>query len=240
MASRYDQARADAELALATLGAQRAESEVNEQAAVIAGLLGTGGGQPRAAGSLRELQAALDRGREDALPGINPASLLARDETAAAEARLELARRERLPVPSLGLGHTWTSGPFGAANFIGLSSEIPIFGDRRALVDKAQAETAAARERERATNSVLQAEYQRHRETLRSRRAALAQFEKDVFERQAAFLEMAESAYRLGRGSLFELLDARRTQAEAAAAQVDLVDAIAESEIELRALAGDL
>ena len=46
----------------------------------------------------------------------------ARAETRAAEARIELAQRERFPVPSIGVGRTWTSGPFGAANFLGVSS----------------------------------------------------------------------------------------------------------------------
>jgi outer membrane protein TolC len=51
---------------------------------------------------------------------------------------------------------------------------------------------------------------------------------------------MAESAYRLGRGTLFELLDARRTRLEAAVARLELLGAIVEAEIELRALTGRL
>ena len=51
---------------------------------------------------------------------------------------------------------------------------------------------------------------------------------------------MAEAAYRLGRGSLFELLDARRTQLDAATARLELIGAIVEAQLELRALAGDL
>src|SRR6185436_14442414 len=98
----------------------------------------------------------------------------------------------------------------------------------------------SARERERSLNATLQAEYFRHRDTLRQRRAALARFEQEVLGRQSGFLEMAESAYRLGKGSLFELLDARRTQVEAGAGHLELVGAIVESELELRALAGEL
>ena len=61
-----------------------------------------------------------------------------------------------------------------------------------------------------------------------------------MFERQSTFLEMAESAYRLGRGTLFELLDARRTQLEASLARAELLAAIAETQLELRALSGSL
>jgi len=165
---------------------------------------------------------------------------VARDEASVADARVDVARRERLPVPSIVLGRTWTSGPFGAADFVGLSSEIPILDSKRALEDKALADAAAARARERAASASLRAEYQRHLETLELRRAALNRFEKDVFERQATFFEMAEAAYRLGRGSLFELLDARRTQLDAATARLELIGAIVEAQLELRALAGDL
>jgi outer membrane protein TolC len=138
------------------------------------------------------------------------------------------------------VGRTWTSGPFGAANFIGLSSEIPLLDRKSALTDKARADAAAARERQRARNATVLSEYQRQRDTLQVRRAALERFQKGAFERQAEFLEMAETAYRLGRGTLFELLDARRTQLEAAAAQLELTGAVIEAQVELRALSGDL
>jgi cobalt-zinc-cadmium efflux system outer membrane protein len=240
MASRYDLARADAELTLATIGVQRAEAEEIEHAAALAGLANAPGWRPRAAGSLLALRAELKEPDDEPALERSPAARLAREETAVADARLELAQRERLPVPSVSLGRTWTSGPFGAANFIGLSSEIPILDNKGALADKARADAAAALERERATNSTLRAEYQRQRDTLQARRAALRQFEKGSSERQSEFLEMAETAYRLGRGTLFELLDARRTQLEAAAAQLELIGAVVEAQIELRALTGDL
>jgi len=241
MASRYDRSRVDAEAALAALAVQRAEADVAEQAAAIAALVDAPGWRPRASGSLEAL-----RGAPGAEPDIqrmlaaNPAARLARDESAAAEARIELAKRERLPVPSLAYSRTWTSGPFGATNFIGVQSEIPILDSKKALEDRARADAAATRERERAANAALAAEYEKQREVLRSRREALRRFEAEVADDRGTFLEMAESAYRLGRGTLFELLDARRTRLEAMVARLDLLGAIVEAEIELRALTGDL
>jgi cobalt-zinc-cadmium efflux system outer membrane protein len=235
MASRYDLARADAELSLASVGVQRAETEVAEHAAAIAALAGAGGWRPQAQGSLESLRPPPSV-EADALLDRSPALQTARAETRAAEARIELAQRERFPVPSIGVGRTWTNGPFGAANFFGLSSEIPILDTRRAQEDKARAETAAARSRERAIEAGLRAELQRHLETLRARRAALERLKGG----DAAFLEMAESAYRLGRATLFELLDARRTQLEAADARLELLGAVAESGIEIEAISGTL
>ncbi|HEV8110087.1 MAG TPA: TolC family protein, partial [Burkholderiales bacterium] len=161
MASRYDLARADAELSLASVGVQRAETEVAEHAAAIAALAGAGGWRPQAQGSLESLRPPPSV-EADALLDRSPALQTARAETRAAEARIELAQRERFPVPSIGVGRTWTNGPFGAANFFGLSSEIPILDTRRAQEDKARAETAAARSRERAIEAGLRAELQRH------------------------------------------------------------------------------
>jgi cobalt-zinc-cadmium efflux system outer membrane protein len=238
VASRYDLARADAELALANLGVQRAVNEVTEQSAALAGLVDAPGWRPQPATDIAQLRMALGDAQAD-LAG-NPALRVARDESAAAEARVELARRERYPVPALQLGRTWTSGPFGAANFVGVTSEIPILDSRRALEDRAVAEQGAARERERTLRASLQAEIQKQREILAVRQDALARFEREVFERQAAFLEMAESAYRLGRGTLFELLDARRTQLEASIARVELLTSIVETQLELRSLSGAL
>ncbi|MFL6572776.1 MAG: TolC family protein [Burkholderiales bacterium] len=235
MASRYDLARADAELSLAAVGVQKAQAEVAEHAAAIAALAGAGGWRPQAQGALESLRPppSVDA---DALLDRSPVLQTARAETRAAEARIELAQRERFPVPSIGIGRTWTSGPFGAANFLGVSSEIPILDTRRAQEDKARAEAAAARSRERAIEAGLRAELQRHLEALRARRAALERLRSG----DAGFLEMAESAYRLGRATLFELIDARRTQLEAADARLELLGAIAESGIEIEAISGSL
>jgi cobalt-zinc-cadmium efflux system outer membrane protein len=238
MASRYDLARADAERALANLGLQKAVTELNEHSAALAALVDAPGWRPQARTGLDGVLAQLGDAQSDF--AASPALRVARDETAAAAARLELAQRERYPVPALQFGRTWTSGPFGSANFFGVTSEIPILDTRRALVDKASAEHGAARERERVVVATVRTEYEKQREALQVRQEALARFERDVSDRQSAFLEMAESAYRLGRGTLFELLDARRTQLEATLARSELMGAIAETQLELRALSGSL
>jgi len=234
MASRYDLARADAERALASLGVQKALHELNGHSSALAALVDAPGWRPQPAMGVDQVVAQLGDAESD-IAG-NAALRVARDETAAAEARVELARRERYPVPALQLGRTWTTGPYGAANFVGVASEIPILDTRRAQEDKARAEAAAVRSRERAIEAGLRAALQRHIEVLRARRAALERLKGG----DASFLEMAESAYRLGRATLFELLDARRTQLEAADARLELLGAIAESGIEIEAISGSL
>jgi outer membrane protein TolC len=189
----------------------------------------------RSAGALEALRPAppVDA---DALLERSPALQTARAETRAAEARIELAQRERFPVPSIGVARTWTNGPFGAANFLGVSSEIPLLDTRRAQEDKARAEAAATRSRERAIEAGLRAELQRHFETLR--RAARGARAPEGRRRGVP----RDGGVRVppGRATLFELLDARRTQLEAADARLELLGAIAESGIEIEAISGSL
>src|SRR6185295_8278468 len=102
MASRYDRSRVDAEAALAALAVQRAQADVSEQAAAIAALVDAPGWRPQAVGDLEAMRGAFGDEPDIArMLAVNPAARLARDESAAAEARIEQARRERYPVPSL-------------------------------------------------------------------------------------------------------------------------------------------
>ena len=244
MASRYDLARADAERALAASPCSAPTTEVSEHAAALAALVDAprlaaarGGLARRSAGRARHAGAG-------AMLAAHPALRAAHDETAAAEARIELAQRERYPgAGACSSAARGPAAPSAPPTSSASASEIPILDRTGAAdVDKAVAEHGAARERERAAAAhrpgrVLASQ----REALELRREALARFERDVSERQSAFLEMAESAYRLGRGTLFELLDARRTQLEASArAHRAARRATARPQIELRALAGEL
>src|SRR6266540_2789927 len=96
MASRYDLARADAELALAGVAVQRAEAEVSGHAAALAALADASGWRPRAAGALQAMQVGPGSQPDaEAMLAANPAARVARDDSAAAEARIELARRGR-------------------------------------------------------------------------------------------------------------------------------------------------
>ena len=241
MASRYDVARVDVELALAALSAQRAEADVNEQSTGLAALAAAGNWRPRAVGSLQSLQAglAVDPGVDTVLTR-NPASRVARDETAVAEARIDVANRERFPVPSISLGRSWTSGPFGAANFIGLSTEVLLLDTRRGSVDKARAELAATERRREAIEAEVGVELPRLLDALAQRKATLERFERKVDLRTPALKQMADDAYRLGRGSVLELIDAARVRVDARVTNIDLRAFTVQQELRILALTGGL
>lgn len=50
--------------------------------------------------------------------------------------------------------------------------------------------------------------------------------------------EMAENAYRLGKGSLLELLDATRSRTELKLNHLDLIEAVIKAEIDTLSAAG--
>lgn len=241
MASRYDLARVEIEVAGMAARLADARADAAEKAAGIATLLGAPGWRPRAEGALvpAGMQADLERLR-GALAAANPQIVLARREEDAARAAVRRAELERWPVPVLSVGRTWTSEPFGAANFIGLSTEVPVFDSRQGPLARAQAELRGAERRREAIEAEAGVELQRLVEALRERREALQRFERQVDLRSPALRRMAEDAYRLGRSSVLELIDAARTRADAQVTAIDLRALAVQQELRILALTGAL
>lgn len=240
-ASRYDLARLEVELGGARAKLDDAQAEVASRAGALAALLGLPDWRPTASGPLAPLaleSAAIARPRERA--ASSPAAVAALREESAAQSGVEVARRERWPVPSVTAGRSWTSDPYGAANFLGLSVEIPILDTRRGALAKAESEAAAAALRRQLAQVEAAATLERLAEVIVARQAALRRFEDEAAARLPALQQMAEDAYRLGRGSVLELLDATRARYDLLQARVDLAAALLEAQVRYLATAGDL
>ena len=238
-ASRYDVARLDVEMGSLRARLEEARAEIVDRSGNLAALLGLPGWRPAAAGALAPMAV---RGAappaERALSA--PASIAAAREQAAAESAIEVARRERWPVPAVSVGRTWTNDPYGAANRLGVSVEVPIFDTRRGPLARAQADAHAAALRRNLVTAELAANMQRLDNVIGARQTALERFEQDAGTRLPALKQMAEDAYRLGRGSILELLDATRSRYELQQIRIDLTAALAEAQVRLAALSGDL
>jgi cobalt-zinc-cadmium efflux system outer membrane protein len=157
-----------------------------------------------------------------------------------AQSGVEVARRERWPVPSVSAGRSWTSEPFGAANFLGLSVEIPVLDTRRGPLAKAESEaTSAALRRELAVAEVA-TNLERYANVIAARQAALQRFQEEASARLPLLKQMAEDAYRLGRSSIFELLDSTRSRYELHQTRIDLVAALFEAQLRFLATSGEL
>lgn len=241
MASRYDYARVEIEVAAIAVRLAEARADAAEKSAGLASLLGAPGWRPHAAGVLapagltRELPSL-----RASLASANPQILAARREEETARAAVRRAELERWPVPVVGVGRTWTSEPFGAANFIGLSTEVPLFDTRQGQLAKAQAELRAAERRREALQAEAEVELARLLDALAQRRAALERFERNVDVRGPALRQMAEDAYRLGRSTVLELIDAARTRVDARITGIDLRTFAVQQELRILALTGGL
>lgn len=238
-ASRYDTARVEVELAGLRARGEEAGADSADKAGQLAALLNITGWQPRAEGrldSLRQTYAGVSRADTAAAPAL----VAAMSEEAAARSGIEVARRERWPTPTLNLGRTWSSEPFGAANFLGFSVEIPLLDARQGQLARAQAEARSASLRREMIAAELGANQRRLEETIALRRRSLERFEQDAVSRLGPLKDMAESAYRLGRGSVLELLDATRSRNEIQLARIDLTAALVDTQLRLLAMTGAL
>lgn len=241
MASRYDLARLEVELGSARTKLEDAKGDIADRAGNLAALLGIANWRPRAAGSLAPLPVAADahaQARARAL--ASPAAASALQEEKVAQSAVEVARRERWPVPSVSLGHARTAEPYGAANILGLSVEIPILDTRRGPLARAAAEAAGATLRRELVVAETTATLERYANVIVARQAALQRFDAEAASRLPALKEMAENAYRLGRGSIFELLDSARSRYELQQTRIDLLAALAEAQLRYLATSGEL
>jgi len=241
MASRYDFARVEIEVAAISVRLADARADAAEKSAGLASLLGAPGWRPRAVGELAATGPAQDRSALRAtLKSGNPQILAAQREEDMARAAIRRAELERWPVPVLSLGRAWTNEPFGAANFIGLSTEVPLFDSRQGQLSRAQADLRAAERRREALEAEAEVELARLLDALEQRRAALERFERKVDLRSPALRQMAEDAYRLGRSTVLELIDAARTRVDARITGIDLRASAVQQELRIRALTGGL
>jgi len=180
-ASLYDLTRVEVELAGVNARAADARAEVAEKSVGLAALLGAPGWRPSASGAVAPAGLSSNPAEwREALISRNPQIVAARREEEAAQAALTRTERERWPVPVLSVGRTWTSDPFGAANFVGLSTEIPLSDARRGLMARAAADLRAAQRRREAIEAEIDVELRRLVEGLALRQAALERFRRNV------------------------------------------------------------
>lgn len=241
MASRYDVTRFDVELGGARAKLGEAQAEVADRAGNLAALLGLRDWRPRAAGPLTPLELGPDvlaQPRDRAT--TSPAAVAAAREETAAKSAIDVARRERWPTPSVVAGRAWTSDPFGAANYLGLNVEIPILDTRRGPLAKAEADAITATLRRELAQAEVGANLERLASVIAARQSALQRFEQEAAVRLPSLQQMAEDAYRLGRGTILELLDSARSRYELQQARIDLVAALYEAQLRFLATSGDL
>ncbi|WP_163864402.1 TolC family protein [Myxococcus eversor] len=210
--SRYDVERIGVESRSLEVEVRNARADVEDAAGQLASLLGFPQWSPRARGTLGNTHAMPDLERlwEQAREH-RPSLVAVRERQAMARGSLSLARRERLPVPSLAAGTLLTRRENSVSVYLGLSLPVPLFDRNQGAIARASAEVDAESRALDAEVAEARAELARAHAVLSGRSQALATLEHEVVERLPILRKMAEDAYREGRGSILELLDALRS-----------------------------
>ena len=240
-ATTYDLTRVEVEAAVLAGRLEGARAETAAESSQLATFLALTNSLPIATGTLEPWQINSEvLSNSTARVFSTPAALAASREADAAEAAIKAARRNRWPELALEAGHGWTRHPFGSADFIGLSVEIPIFDTRRGQLDKARAEASAAEARRDAAIAETDATVRRLLETLRQRQSALRRYESELQPRLGRLKEMSAEAYMMGRHTILELIDAEQARREVMLEHIEVLSALIEAQIRLLGITGQL
>lgn len=238
-ASPYDVLRMEVELKGLETRLDEAQNETDDIAGRIGETLGLAGWKPYVVGTFGSLGVTTDvdklwRHAEQ----MNPELEAARRLETAADAGIERASRERWPVPALLVGTTWTAKPYGNTPYSGLTVDIPLFDYGQGGMARAEAEKQAAILQRYLILAQTRKALERAAALLERRRRTLDQFTGEVVAKTPELHRMAEDAYRLGKGSLLDLLDAARSRTAVRINYLDLLEAETEAEIEVLKASG--
>ena len=123
---------------------------------------------------------------------------------------------------------------------LGVSVEIPLFDRREGPIARANAVAKESRQRRRAVILAAQAELGRAIDQFQQLQRVAERFDADSLSALPELERMARDAYRLGRGSILELIDALLAGTEKQIAHVELIEAVLKAEVAVRAASGEL
>jgi cobalt-zinc-cadmium efflux system outer membrane protein len=239
--SAYDLERIEVEVGVLAGHYETARADMAAEAAQLATALALTNGLPIATGSLQPWEIP-DRYLADPVSqsALSPAAIAAAREAAAAEAGVKVAHRNRWPDLSLEGGRTWTHRPFGAADFVGVNIEIPIFDTRRGQLEKAKSDARAAEDRRIAAEAEAEATIRQLAQAVERRQAALQRYRTEIEPRLSKLKSMSSDAYLMGRHTILELLDAEQARREVALESIETLSALVEAQIRFLAITGNL
>lgn len=240
--SRYDGARLNLQQAQMSMQVSKAQAALRDAASRVAAIAAMPQWQVRVEGSLQaaDLRKApsyeqLWSAAQTRLPSLRAAQA----ELDQTRQKVKLEQREALPTPSFGLSRVRNSMD-GSFNQVGVSVEIPLFDRRLGPIERAKVEADQAQLRHDATVLAAQSELQRSLQQLTLRRTAVRDYEKEGLAQIAPLHQMAQDAYKLGMGSILELIDALGSITEHRLEHLELVKDMLDAEWEVRLASGDL
>ena len=144
-----------------------------------------------------------------------PEVAAARSQVVASDLRTRALNRQYVPSPQLSLGYArWAGVPTdqgsrdGGALLAGITLPIPVFDHGQGTVDRSRAETLAASSRRTLTEVTVQRQTVQAERQLQLRLRAWQTFFDSAPAQADKMRQVAETAYREGRATILELLDA--------------------------------
>jgi cobalt-zinc-cadmium efflux system outer membrane protein len=194
---------------------------------------------PRFAEAVGEPPAAAAVPSEEALVALldrHPTLARLDAEVEAREAEVSGARAARIPDVTLAAGRRRFDATGDHAYVFEVSLPLPIFGSARGAGAEASARLSAARARRNAAFSVLRSELAAARTGLEAAAREASALAANVLPEARGLLDAVTERYLAGKVGLLELLDARRTWAEAAARESGARLAVHAARIEVESL----
>ncbi len=237
--STYDTVRLEIEGSALKVRRVEQLAEAEDLAGRLGVLLGVSSWYPRAEGELSEL--GIDADPDSMWPQVErtqPGIEAARREEAHAVKGIDLAKRERWPVPAVTVGTVAIQNYYSISTTVGLTVPIPVFDWGQGLLARANARSQHARLHKDAVIAETQAELKRAARMLDHRRTAVRTFEQEIFGKMASMQQMAEDSYRGGQSQLGDLLDASRARFEVKLTHIGMREAVVKAEIDVLAVTG--
>ncbi len=219
-----DLARVGMELARAKVELQRAESLREQALTALASAMGDATSSVKSlAGTLEETFEIPTLETLAANLSAQPESVLADADIRARNARVDVAKAERIPDVKVELLYHRLEASQANTFDVGLSIPLPLFNRNQGKLREARAEVAAAEARSRMTQNELTT---RLRESYLQLTAALASsrtLKTEILSRAETVVKGAEARYAAGDISLAEILPVRR---DLAAVQLSYLESL--------------
>ena len=237
----YDVFRIDIEASAWQARRAEEEGELQDTSGRLGVLLGLPGWNPEAEGQL-----ALIGVRGDAkqlwpeVERTQPSVIAATESEAYAARTIDLAGRERWPVPAVTVGTVAIQNYYSISTTVGITTPLPIFDFGQGIIARAKANRARAKREKEAAVASTEAELKRALRQLRHHRHVLEKFDAEVVGKMDGLQRMSVDAFRAGEAELIDLIDSTRTRFEVKLTRIDLLESAAQAEVDVLAVTGHI
>jgi len=235
----YDVFRIDIETSAWQARKAEEEGELQNTAGELGVVLGLPGWTPEAEGEL-----ALIGVRGDAktlwpeVERSQPSVVAATQNEAYAAKTIDLATRERWPVPSITAGTVAIQNYYSISTQLGITVALPFFDFGQGMLARAKASRTRAKREKEAAVAESEAELRRAFRQLKHHKHVLEKFDSEVGSKMEGLQRMSMDAFRAGQAELIDIIDSTRTRFEVKLTRIDLLETAAQAEVDVLAVTG--